>query len=258
MKKLFAIIMSAVLIVATCFTMAACNQSDKTLQVYTNAGFAPFEYVNTEGKVVGVDIDIMNKIGEELGYKVVINDIEFAAILSEVQNNKLSVGAAGMSKNDERDAVALSSIVYATSVQYVIAPNGTFANNATVTLAQLTAAANKIGTQAGTTGFYLIDDYLAENTALNNQVIKYSNAIVASQDIGSTLQAVIIDELPAKSIANANSNLSCWKIDADPESYVLYFNKGAADLVNDVNRVLQKMIDDGTIDQYIINHSSGR
>ncbi|MBR1747713.1 MAG: transporter substrate-binding domain-containing protein [Clostridia bacterium] len=256
MKKVLSIVM-VIALVATCMVaLFACGAPEDTLQVYTNAGFAPFEYVNSAGKVVGVDIDIMNYIGKELGYKVIINDIEFKDILNQVQGSKLAVGAAGMSKNDERDKVATASIVYATSVQYVIAPNGTFDADAVVTLDAILAAADKIGVQAGTTGQYLIEDYIEEVEG-KNTTVEYTNAIVASTDIGSTLQAVVIDELPAKSIAGANSNLSCWKIDAEPESYVLYFNKDAGDLVKKVNAVLEKMIKDGTINQYIINHSNG-
>lgn len=261
MKKVLSIVLAIALIAVCGVALFACSTPEDTLMVYTNAGFAPFEYVNTEGKVVGVDIDIMNYIGKELGYKVIINDIEFKEILNQVQGSKYAVGAAGMSKKAERDEVATASIVYATSTQYVIAPNGTFAENAIVTLDQLLAAANKIGIQAGTTGQYLVEDYIDEvkedNESITNSTIEYTNAIVASQDIGSTVHAVVIDELPAKSIAAANNNLSCWKIDAEPESYVLYFNKGAGDLVTKVNAILQQMITDGTINQYIINHSNG-
>ena len=256
MKKLLAVLLIGILSVVCCSSLTACKGDDKTLQVYTNAGFAPFEYVNSEGKVVGVDIDLLNYIGKELGYKVVINDIEFKDIPNEVKANKLAVGAAGMSKNDERDKIMLASNVYATSVQYVIAANGTFAEGAVVTLDQLLAAANKIGVQAGTTGQYLVEDYITEIEA-SNTTIEYTNAIVASQDVGKSIQAVVIDELPAKSIAQSDSKLSCWKIDAEPESYVLYFNKDAGDLVKKVNEVLDKMIKEGTINQYIINHSNG-
>jgi len=266
MKKIIGLILAIITIVGCVFAFAACGEKEttETLQVYTNAGFAPFEYVNDNGKVVGVDIDVMNYIGKKLGYKVIINDIQFENILPQVQSNKFAVGAAGMSKTDERDKVALASVVYATSVQYVIAPNGTFAENAVVTLDQVLAAANKIGVQSGTTGQYMIEDYIdevnedEETPDVTNKTVEYSNAIVASQDIGTaTCQAVIIDELPAKSISAANDKLSCWKIDVDPESYVLYFNKEATELVEEVNKVLEKMIKDGTINQYIMNHSNG-
>lgn len=257
MKKFLALMATVVVAVASCFGLTACGEGEKVLQVYTNAGFMPFEYVNEQGQVVGVDIDIMNYIGNKLGYKVVINDIEFGKIMNEVQNYKYAVGAAGMSKKADRDLAGNASIVYATSVQYVIAPNGTFADNEIVTLEALTNYATKIGVQEGTTGQGLIEDYV-EEAELETQTVGYSNAIVASTDIGTaTIDAVIIDELPAKMIADANNNLSYWKIDADPETYVLYFNKEATELLEQVNGVLQQMITDGIIDQYIVNHSNG-
>ena len=128
MKKTLAIILAAVMLIAG-LALASCTKNEteeKTLNVYTNAGFAPYEYLDDKGNVVGVDIDVVNYIGEKLGYKVVVHDIEFNAILNEVANDKLAVGAAGMSKKAERDEVALASDVYATSVQYIIAPKGTF------------------------------------------------------------------------------------------------------------------------------------
>ncbi|MBO4212692.1 MAG: amino acid ABC transporter substrate-binding protein [Clostridia bacterium] len=256
MKKLIALILVAAMAISACVLFASCGEEQKTLQVYTNAGFAPFEYVNTKGEVVGVDIDIMNYIGKELGYQVVINDIEFKQILNEVGKNELAVGAAGMSKKAERDEVALASDVYATSVQYIIAPVGTFGDGEVVTLEKFLATAAKIGVQAGTTGQYLIEDEIAAE-ATSNQIFEYSNAIVASQDIGSSIDAVVIDELPAKAISDADSKLACWKIDTDPETYVLYFNLKATDLVAKVNEIIKKMQADGTIDQYIVNHSNG-
>jgi polar amino acid transport system substrate-binding protein len=258
MKKLLAIIMACLTAVACCFALTACGDKDVTLIVYTNAGFAPFEYIDDDGNVVGVDIDIMNKIGEELGYKVIINDISFKQIMPNVQAYKYAIGAAGMSKTDERDKVAIASDVYATSTQYVIAPNGTFTNNAVVSLDQIAAVAAKVGVQAGTTGQFTMEDYLAKNEELTNKIFEYENAVVASQDIGSAVDVVIIDELPANMIANSKNTLSCWKIDIEPEEYVLYFNKEASDLVKDVNKVIKKLLADGTVDQLIVKHSSGK
>ncbi len=255
MKKILSLTLAVLMLVGCLAAFASCG-NQKTLYVYTNAGFAPFEYLNEKGEVVGVDIDVMNAIGKELGYKVIINDIDFDNILTEVAKNEFAVGAAGMSKKAERDEVALASNVYATSQQYVIAPVGSFAEGATVTVEQVLALGNgKVGVQQGTTGQYLVEGDEEENA---DQTILYKNAIIASQDIGSTVAAVVIDELPAKQISGASGNLACWKIDAEMESYVLYFNLKATDLVEQVNKILDKMIADGTIDQYIVNHSSGK
>lgn len=264
MKKFLTLVMTALLGVLCVFGAAACTKPDKeTLYVYTNSGFAPYEYLNTKGNVVGVDVDIMKAIGKELGYKVVINDIDFEQILNEVAGNKNAIGAAGMTKKPDRDAVAAASISYATSVQYVIVAAGVFDSDDLVdgklAISKLNEISNKgIGVQSGTTGSFLIEDAIAEGAELEGkQMFEYKDALVASQDIGSTVGAVVIDKLPAKLIADANAKLECFELDAEPESYVLYLNKEATELLAKVNEVLQKLIDDGSIDQFTINHSNG-
>ncbi len=257
MKKVLSVILAAVMI-AACVLLASCGKTEeKVLNVYTNAGFPPYEYLDDKGNVVGVDIDVVNYVGEKLGYKVVVNDIEFNAILNEVAKDKFAVGAAGMSKKAERDEVALASDVYATSVQYIIAPKGTFAGDQ-VALADAVAYVagsdiKSIGVQKGTTGADLVAESI-ENTAA--KAIEYSNAIIASQDIGTTVAAVVIDKMPAEAICKDKDTLQCWSLDAEMESYVMYFNKDNADLVKQVNEVLKKMIEDGLIDQYTVKHSS--
>ncbi len=257
MKKVIKLVTALCLAAVMVLAAVACgsNSADKreTLTVYTNAGFAPYEYVDDNGNVVGVDIDVMTEIGETLGYKVVVKDVEFNTILEEVAKSKLAVGAAGMTKKAERDEVALASDVYAQSVQYVIAPVGTFEDGAKVTVDQILekAGSKTIGVQKGTTGESLIADANAE------KVTSYTNAIVASGDIGTTVAAVVIDKLPAESIASNNANLACWEIDADVEDYVIYFNKAATKLVEKVNAVLKVMKEKGVIDYYTMKHTGG-
>ena len=257
MKKVLTFILAAAMLTG-CIALTSCGKTEeKILNVYTNAGFAPYEYLDSNGKVVGVDIDIVNYIGEQLGYKVVISDIEFDAILNEVEKDKFAVGAAGMSKKAERDAIALASDVYATSVQYIIAPKGTFEGEQ-VALADAVAyvaasGIKSIGVQKGTTGADLVSGGIEGTEA---KAIEYSNAIVASQDIGSTVAAVVIDKMPAEAICKGKDDLQCWSLDAEMESYVMYFNKENAELVKQVNEILKKMISDGLIDQYTVKHSS--
>ena len=71
------------------------------------------------------------------------------------------------------------------------------------------------------------------------------------------MKAVIIDELPAKAISGDNSGLDCWEIDAEMESYVLYFNKEATELVEKVNKILDVMIEKGAINYFTMKHTGG-
>jgi len=273
MKKIIAIVIALFTGVVCAFGFAGCGDKRETLQIYTNAGFAPYEYMNEYGEVVGIDIDIMKEVGEILGYNVVINDIEFDQILVEVAKDPLSIGAAGMTQEPERDELALPSISYATSVQYVIVPSTLFTDKQptdTVSVSELTAITKKaIGVQEGTTGDFLISDAISgtEDDDGNHvkgdlegsgiECMKYSNAIVASGDIGEAIGAVVIDKLPAESICKGNENLKCFMLDSEPEQYVIYFNKEAGALRDKVNKVLEKMIAGGVIDFYTLKHSGG-
>ena len=276
MKKFLTLLVTAILAVTCAFGLVGCNKDGDrpTLQIYTNAGFAPYEYVNEYGEVVGVDIDIMKEVGEVLGYKVVINDIAFDQILVEVAKNELAIGAAGMTQTAERDLVALPSIQYAQSVQYVIVSSADFTNKDPnvdkLTISDLLSLSKKaIGVQEGTTGDFMITDAINGYTDDNDQHVTgelegegfqrmgYGNAIVASQDIGQTIGAVVIDKLPAESICKGSSTLKCFELDAEPENYVLYFNKNASELREKVNKVLENMITGGVIDFYTLKHSGG-
>ena len=275
MKKFLTLIIATLMSLTCVFGLVACDKDNgkETLQIYTNAGFAPYEYVNEYGEVVGVDIDIMQEVGEVLGYNVVINDIEFDQILEEVGKNPLAIGAAGMTKTAERDEIALPSIEYAVSVQYVIVPADAFTNKAPtdkITIEELKSISKKaIGVQEGTTGDFLVSDAISGTEDDDGNHVKgeledagfekmsYTNAIVASADIGTTLGAVVIDKLPAESICKGNTAIKCFQLDAEPENYVLYFNKEATALKDKVNKVLEKMISGGVIDFYTVKHSGG-
>ena len=262
MKKFITLLMAVVMCFA-CVSLTACKEEGKkpTLYVYTNAGFAPYEYLTVDGEIVGVDIDIMEEIGEILGYKIVVKDIKFTQIFHEVPANVNAVGAAGITQRDDRDATMQASIPYATSTQYVIAPKDSLDDLVEDGKVQLSALAGmNVGVQNGTTGHTMVEEALIEGGALYNtnaQVKRYQNAILASNDIGSVVGAVVIDELPAQRIVEANSNLECYRLDAEPESYVLYFNKNATELVTKVNEILNVMIENGVIEYLILKHSGG-
>ena len=62
MKKIVALMLALLLMIASAVMLSSCKSTEK-LVVYTEAGFAPFEYVSN-GKIVGVDVDIMNLVGK--------------------------------------------------------------------------------------------------------------------------------------------------------------------------------------------------
>lgn len=136
MKKILAAILTVATVITCAFAFTACDKKggDDTIVCYTNAFFAPFEYYGGASgtEIVGVDIDIMNKVGEKLGKKVVYENKDFATLIDYVQEGKLcDCAAAGFTITDSRKEKVNFSVEYYTSVQYVIVKKGTLTTNTT-------------------------------------------------------------------------------------------------------------------------------
>ena len=234
-----------------------------SITMYTNAAFAPFEYVDGQD-VKGVDVEIGLEIAKKLGVELKVEDVKFDSIVPGVQSGKAAFGAAGITITDERKDSVDFSIEYYTSIQYIICKDGeNFSSMADL-------AGKKVGVQLGTTGDFLIADAVdgTEDDSGNHvngalegtdaEYKEYANALEASQDlINGKIDAVIIDKLPAESIVKNNTGLKCVKItDAEPESYGICVAKGNESLLKVINEVLQTLIDEGKIDSYVVAHSN--
>ena len=70
------------------YILTGCSTTKKEeLTLVTEAGFAPYEYYSN-GKIVGVDIEIAEKIAKSLGKKLVVKDVAFDSIINEVKTKK--------------------------------------------------------------------------------------------------------------------------------------------------------------------------
>ncbi len=261
MKRILSGILSALLSIICLLSFVGCKPDENTLYVYTSAGFPPYEYVDGSGRVVGVDIDLMKLVGQKIGYKIRIYDIEFNSIFIKVQRHKNAVGAAGITVNEERQKSGLFSITYSTSMQYVITQKGTFSQSQLVDgkIPKELLAGKNIGVQLSTTGNFLVEDLVdGELSGSGAEMFEYKNALVAYENIGSRLDCFVLDKLPAEKITTYNSNLECFPLDEMPESYALYLNKNAVELKEKIDLALQELIDEGLIDKLIVEHSEQR
>lgn len=178
------------------FPNLADNTGD-TLQVYTNAEFAPFEFRDDKNEIVGVDMYVMQLVAEELNMKVNFNDIAFDTIVGKVETEDNAVGAAGMTVTDERKEKVDFSNTYFSTVQCIISKE----SEAFKTLDDLKG--KKIGVQKGTTGWFLIDEAIKSGALKDSgaEVIQYDNGAVAFTALKSgKCDVVVIDELPANKL----------------------------------------------------------
>lgn len=95
------------------------EHNNGTLIVATNAQFKPYEYYEN-GEIVGIDIDLMKAICDELQMELKIEDIEFDSIITSVQSGKADVGASGMSVTEDRKKNVDFSDFYTETKQVII------------------------------------------------------------------------------------------------------------------------------------------
>ena len=214
------------------------------LTMATNATFPPYEMTTDTGAFEGIDVDTAQAIAEKLGLELQIDDMEFDAALLSVQQGKADIVMAGVTVTDERKAVMDFSDSYATGIQSIIVPEG----SDIATPDDL--AGKKIGTQRGTTGYiYCSDDFGDEN------VVAYDSGLTAVQALNNgQVDAVVIDNAPAKEYVAANPGLVILDTSYAEEDYAIGMAKGSA-LEDAINATLEELKADGTlqsiVDKYI-------
>ena len=251
MKKLFAVLLSAMLLLA----MAACGEQPQTpddtqepavMHMATEGTFPPYEYYDN-GQLVGIDIEVAGAIAEKLGMKLETTDIAFDSIIPGVQAGKYDIGMAGVTVSEERLQQVNFSDSYATGVQVVIVKEG----GKVQSLDDMADAI--IGTQSGTTGFiYASDDFGDDHV---KSFTKTTDAVEALKN--GQVDCVLLDNAPAQALVDANpdAGLSILETAYTVEDYAIAINKENTDLQAKINAALAELVADGTlqsiIDKYI-------
>jgi polar amino acid transport system substrate-binding protein len=261
MKKTVSIILAVIMIFTMALGLTSCGE-DK-IYVQTNAYFAPFEYYDGTD-IVGVDVEIMEMVGEKMGKEIVWQDGDFGIIIDTVAEGKLAdCGAAGLTITPERAEKVDFSLPYYTSVQYVILPADSTvaaktAEDGTEYVVWEALAGKVIATQTDTTGWIYADaeidtegGILFGTEGTEHQAVDSAN--VAAETLGNTIDVIIVDELPAQYIVNnSDKGFKCYPLyysgaegEADEpviENYAIAVTKGNSELLEAINAVLIELL----------------
>ncbi len=257
MKKIIALLLMLAMLVccfASCGSDAETTSSEETssvatktvLKMGTNAYFQPYEYYDGE-KIIGIDAEIAEAIADKLGMELEIVDMQFDSIITAVNEGSVDFGMAGMTVNEKRLKEVDFSTSYANGVQVIIVKEG----SAIKTVDDLYAdgASQKVGVQLGTTG----DSYATGD--FGDRVTQYSNgneAVLALN--GGEVDCVIIDNEPAKALVNANKGLKILETSYADEDYAICVKKGNNDLLDKINKAIDELVADGTIDTIVAKY----
>lgn len=224
--------------------LTGCGKNDNDLVMVTEAGFPPYEFYEN-GKVVGVDIEIANEIAKELNKNLVIKDIAFDSIINELKSGKADFAAAGMSITEDRLKEVDFTIEYIVSEQVVVVRNDSQINN-------IDDIKDKtISVQLGT----VADQYVTKNykEAKINRLKKF---LVAAEDVkNNKSDCIVMDKLPALELVKKNPELKILDGTLFEDKYGMAVKKGNKELLDQINKVLERLISEGKIEEYTVKFS---
>jgi polar amino acid transport system substrate-binding protein len=189
-----------------------------------------------------------------------IKDVDFGTIIGGVQTGKFDMGMAGMTVTEKRLESVNFTMSYATAIQVAIV-KADAGYTAIDDFFNLDDEGNwisvkegvKIGVQQDTTGDIYASDTV-ENWGFGDEnVIRYKTGADAVMALNSgKVTAVIIDNEPAKSFVAVNEGLVILDGAYADEQYAICIAKENTELLDKVNKALEELIADGTV-QDIIN-----
>lgn len=248
------------------------GEVDYDYVVETNAFFAPFEFYENR-QIVGVDVEIVNRVAEKMNKTIQIKNVEFDVIIDNVEAGKIAdAGAAGLTITPARAEKVNFTIPYYTSVQYVIYSREMPPSLRDNHIVWEALSGHKIGSQIGSTGYIFVDDEI-ENGVLagTGTTLKGidSHQLAADAILAHIIDYAIADELAAKFIVDKNPELAALPLyysgatreDDYPveESYAIAVNKERTELLEAFNAVLAEMLtenDEGVteIDRLVLKY----
>ncbi len=221
--------------------------STKTLKVGTEATYPPFEYTDTDGNILGFDVEIVKLVEAkiEATYNVDINvvwsNMAFDGLIGAIQSSKVDLVAAAMTVNEERaKSVSFSDTYFTTETAVVV-----LEDNTTITSMDALKAA-KCGSQLGTEQANYIQE---EGWNSANQIIT-SVADLTTSLLAGKIEALVVDKAVGESIIAKNTGLKLAtgiSFDDTAAFGLATSLENSASFVSLINEALAENIENGTI-----------
>ena len=242
--------------VSVYFSIADEKNADYVVE--TSVPFTPFEFYENR-EIVGVDVDIVNRVAAKLGKTIQIKNVEFDVIVDNVEAGRIAdAGAAGITITPAREAKVNFTIPYYTSVQYVIYNKNTPPSLRDDHVVWGALAGSTLGSQIGSTGYLSVENEIKDGVlAGTGTTIKGidSHQLAADAINAHIIDYAIADELVAQFIIEKNPDLGALPLyyvgetreDDYPveESYAIAVNRDKTELLDAFNAVLTEMLEEG-------------
>ena len=250
MKKITSILMAALMLFST-LALTSCGAKGQTLDdikaagklvVATSPDFPPFESLEG-GEVVGIEVDIMELICKELGVELEIVQMDFDSVLIGIQSGKYDCGASGITVNAKREKNMRFTIPYYNAAQVIVVAEGSDIQG------KADLAGKSVSVQTGTTA----DEGCKAEGNIDVKAFAANADAKAALTTGK-VDAWVVDNLTALQMIEEGDGLVILKENMTDEPYAFSFAYGSEDVVEAINPILEKLIEDGTIEEIFANY----
>lgn len=213
----------------------------------TSADYPPYEFhkeVDGKDTIVGFDIEIAREIAKALDVELEIKDMDFDGLILALNADKVDFVLAGMTPDPERD-VDFSKIYYRALQGVLISTDKADELKAVEDL-----YGKRIGAQKGTIQEKIAE---AEIEDLDLKGLAKIPDLVLEVKHGK-IDAVIMEKPVAEAYADRHDDLVLMDLtfeDTEGGSSVAV-KKGNPELIEEINKILEGLMEDGSVDQYVI------
>lgn len=254
-KKSFFLILVGMLFVLGVFggNLIILKAQKQTIVVGTNAEYAPFEYLDSDGNLTGFDYELLEAVGEEENLELVWRDMPFDSLVGSMEAGDIQVIAAGIGPTKERERSVDFSDVYYTGSQSIISRDGEsvadFGMLSGMKVAVLEGSQSDFIASGETTDYGVVE---------NAQVIRFKNAASAVMELkNGGADAVLIDTIMAEIYCRQTDGIQFFAVPGTEEDTVFCIEKGNAVLCDAINRGLTKVRKSGLYDELYEKYFSG-
>lgn len=221
------------------------------LHMSTNAAFPPYEMTTDDGGFEGIDVEVADAIAKKLGLELVVDDMGFDAALLAVQNGQSDIAMAGITVKPDRQEVMDFTDSYTNAVQVIIVNE-----DSPIQSVDDLVNAEMIGCQRATTGYeYCAADPEDDGYGADHVTAYETGALAVMDLVQGKVDAVVIDNEPAKAYVAQNPGLKILDTEFANEEYAIAVKKGNTALLDAVNAAMAELKADGTfqdiVDKYI-------
>ncbi len=182
----------------------------------------------------------MNEVSKIIGKKVVFKNMAFDSLLIAMQTGKINCIISGMTATDERRQHVNFSMPYFVSKQAVIVPDGSDIQKFE------DLKGKKIGVVIGYTGDMVVTDMYKDTSSITRYEAT-GQAIMALS--AKKVDATVLDMEPAKEYVANNEGLKVLDTALAEEEYSIALPKDNTALLDEINKALQTMKENGTYDK---------